>query len=115
MVDLTQFATVAGLAVLIAVILTVFCPPGGGKLTETRVPYIAVILGILLSVAIGYSTEALTSPRHLTAWVIGGILAGLTAIGYSQASRFGRRNGGEAKNGGGNSNQNDRPKPVSDG
>lgn len=114
MVDLDQFATVAGLAVLIALILTVFFPQETGKTDNRRLPYVALGVGVLLSVAIGWATEGIKTPRDCVAWVIGGVLAGFTAIGYNQASRFGRRNGQGAKNVNGGDSQNGRPGAVRD-
>jgi len=95
MVDAEQFATVAGLAALIVLLLQVFGPrPVNGE-PSPRLPYYAVGLGVVFSFVVGFSTERIARIQDCGSWLIGGILAGLSAVGYQQAAQFGqkRRNG----------------------
>jgi hypothetical protein len=100
MIDLDQFTTVAGLGTLIALFLLVFCPLVPGQPRNPRVPYIAIGIGVLISLAVGYSLGRIVELKDVTAWFIGGMLGGLAGIGFTEAARIGRDNGDGYRGGG---------------
>ena len=82
MIDLSQFQTVVGLAVLIGIIVQFV----KGYLTAGVIPWVAIVLGIVLAVVIGMVKSELVSSEAVVSYVIGGLLAGLTAIGGYESS-----------------------------
>ncbi len=82
MVDLTQFGTVAGLALLVGIVIQVLKPLVAAKV----VPYLALGLGLVLAVLIGFALGRITSTELLASYLVGGLLAGLAAIGGYEAT-----------------------------
>lgn len=82
MIDLTQFGSVVGLAVLVGVLLQLvklrMAPDDPQK---PNLPYYAVGLGIALAVLIAGVMGNLDSPQDVLSYAIGGLFSGLTAIG----------------------------------
>ena len=86
MVDLSQFATVGGLAVLIAVIVQFvkqWLPqPSGPSL-------FALVVGLVLSPLIGAVLGHILVPADVLSWIIGGFFAAVAATGgYSQVNNL---------------------------
>lgn len=87
MVDLSQFWSVGGLAVLVAALIQVAkLGPLGADACKPWIPYIAMALGITLSVVIGWGLVRMGTPADKVSAVLGGLLAGLVATGFYQAT-----------------------------
>ena len=82
MIDLSEFQTVVGLAVLVGIIIQFV----KGYLDAAVVPWAAIVLGIVLAVVIGLVREQIGSADAAVSYIIGGLLAGLTAIGGYESS-----------------------------
>lgn len=82
MIDISQFGSVAGLAVLIAIIVQLF----KGAVTSEKVPFFAVGVGILIALLVAQVQGGLRTPADLVSNVVGGLLAALVAVGGYEAS-----------------------------
>ncbi|MCL5264918.1 MAG: hypothetical protein M1343_06970 [Chloroflexi bacterium] len=82
MVDISQFSSVGALAVLVLLIIEVF----KSKLDQEKAPYAAIVIGIVLAFVFGYVQHLINSPADLVSYVVGGALAGLTAVGGYEAT-----------------------------
>lgn len=86
MVDLSQYAGVGGIAVLaglVGVIIAAFYPK---SLSVEYKPHVSALLAILLAVLIGYTTGSLKTGGDWLSWGLGGLLAGLSAVGGYEAT-----------------------------
>ncbi len=77
MIDINQLTTVGGLAVLILVLLQLF----KGVLETKLIPFLAVALGIVLMVVFAKVLGNMNSASDLVSYALGGLFAGLSAIG----------------------------------
>lgn len=82
MIDLTPYGTVAGLAVLIGILVQVF----KSQLNKEGIPYVAMALGVVLALLIGYARGQVVGLEAVINHGIGGLLAGLLAVGGYEAS-----------------------------
>jgi small basic protein len=82
MIDLAQFGTVAGLAILVGVIIQVF----KASVPADKVPYLAILVGIVLSLGIAEVRNELLTSESVVSYLIGGFFAALTAIGGYEAT-----------------------------
>ena len=96
-INLTQFTSTAGLAILIGIILQgvkMFRPDSE---TNNDLPKIALYIGIIASIAIGIAVGGIPlAPTNqafaaLLAWILSGVVAALTATGgYEQLKQWGQ-------------------------
>lgn len=77
MVDLTQFLTVPGLAVLVLVFVQLV----KHKVKPEWTPLYAVMVGITVNVALAWTNHALKLPADWLSVGLGGLFAGLMATG----------------------------------
>ncbi len=86
MVDLSQFAGVGGIAALaglVGVIIGAFYPKSWS--TDYK-PHVATVLAIVLAILIGLATGSLKTGADWLSWGLGGLLAGLSAVGGYEAT-----------------------------
>jgi hypothetical protein len=84
MVDLSQFLTVGGLAVLLSLIVQFFKQ----YLPDTAkpwIPWLSVGLGIVLALGFGAASNLMTT-QALVSLAVTGLLAGFSAVGLYQGT-----------------------------
>lgn len=77
MVELSQFMTVPGLAVLVLVFVQLV----KGKVKPEWTPLFAVVVGIVVNVLLAWTNHALKLPADWLSVGLGGLFAGLMAVG----------------------------------
>lgn len=82
MVDITQFTSVLGLAILVGIIVQLVKP----TLKPHLIPYAAILAGVSLALVTGWVLGALTTPAEVFSYVLGGVFAALLAVGGYEAS-----------------------------
>lgn len=86
MVDLSQFVGVGGIAVLaglVGVLVGAFYPKG---LNQDYKPHVSTVLAIILALLIGFTTGNIQTGADWLSWGLGGLLAGLSAVGAYEAT-----------------------------
>lgn len=82
MVQIDQFTTVGTLAALILVIAQF----AKAFLEPKYIPYLSVASGVVLMVVFGGLTEGVNTANDLVGYALGGLFAGLTAVGGYEAT-----------------------------
>jgi hypothetical protein len=74
-----QFLIDGGAAILVALFIGIL----KGRLPGLAdiMPLLALIIGVILSVLIGFGMQAIKTPPDFTSYVLTGVLIGLTAVG----------------------------------
>lgn len=83
MLDLSQFTSVGGLAVLLVVIIQFLKTSIGSR---AAVPWVSVALGIVLMILFNWVAGNVKTPAEWVSYGFGGFVAGLTATGGYEAT-----------------------------
>ena len=84
MVDITQFETVGGLAVVVFLLVQAAKPLLTARLIPW-LPWLSIVMGIILAVLVAVGTGE-TTRLQLVTFFFTGILAGLSAVGLYQGT-----------------------------